>query len=314
MIIGSGIDIGGDPAHPALHGSLRSALSRSRLHRSEQAYCLRKRNSAESFAARFAAKEAGAKALGTGISYGVNWLEIEVVREPSGRPSLRFHGRAAQIAARLGLSAPRFPSPIRPKLPRPAWSLKMGNRSAPSGILKASDCIHSARGDSVPSRKEIQWSQLRVGALVLAATAVLIGLIFLMSGSTGGLFARKFVLRCYFENAAGVKNGAPVTLEGVTIGNVIHVHVVPDRNPTPVEVTMQRGLRVPRDLHVDSTASIAQAGVLGDSYVDIDSTQAAGPPPENNAELKATGSPSIQDVIRTSQVSIQEVQCADDED
>ena len=93
----------------------------------------------------------------------------------------------------------------------------------------------------MPSRKEIQWSQLRVGALVLAATAVLIGLIFLMSGSSGGLFAQKIVLRCYFENAAGVKNGAPVTLEGVTIGNVIHVRVVPDRNPTPVEVTMQVG-------------------------------------------------------------------------
>ena len=70
----------------------------------EQAYCLRKRNSAESFAARFAAKEAGAKALGTGISYGVSWLEIEVVREPSGRPTLRFHGRAAQIATGLGVA------------------------------------------------------------------------------------------------------------------------------------------------------------------------------------------------------------------
>ena len=70
---------------------------------SEQAYCQRKRNSAESFAARFAAKEAAAKALGTGISFGVNWLEIEVVRELSGRPSLRFHGRAAEIAARQGV-------------------------------------------------------------------------------------------------------------------------------------------------------------------------------------------------------------------
>ncbi len=69
----------------------------------EQAYCKRKRNSAESFAARFAAKEAAAKALGTGISNGVNWLEIEVIRELSGKPSLRFHGRAAQIAARLGV-------------------------------------------------------------------------------------------------------------------------------------------------------------------------------------------------------------------
>lgn len=69
----------------------------------EQAYCSRKRNAAESFAARFAAKEAAAKALGTGISFGVNWLEIEVVREPGGKPSLRFHGRAAQIASHLGV-------------------------------------------------------------------------------------------------------------------------------------------------------------------------------------------------------------------
>jgi holo-[acyl-carrier protein] synthase len=71
---------------------------------SEQVYCLRKRRSAESFAARFAAKEAGAKALGTGISFGVSWLEFEVVREPSGKPTLRFHGRAAQIAAHLRVS------------------------------------------------------------------------------------------------------------------------------------------------------------------------------------------------------------------
>lgn len=68
----------------------------------EKAYCQRKRRSAESFAARFAAKEAGAKALGTGISHGVNWLEIEVIREPGGRPGMLFHGRAAEFAARLG--------------------------------------------------------------------------------------------------------------------------------------------------------------------------------------------------------------------
>lgn len=69
----------------------------------EQAYCLRKRNAAESFAARFAAKEAGAKALGTGISNGVSWREIEVIRAASGKPGLRFHGRAAEIAAYLGV-------------------------------------------------------------------------------------------------------------------------------------------------------------------------------------------------------------------
>ncbi len=60
----------------------------------------------------------------------------------------------------------------------------------------------------MPSRKEIQWSQLKVGALVLAAIVVLIGLIFLMTGSSGGLFAHKIVLRSYFPNAAGLKEGA----------------------------------------------------------------------------------------------------------
>ena len=104
MIIGSGIDM---VEIRRIQSSIdrygRRFLDRI-FTEAEQAYCLRKRNSAESFAARFAAKEAGAKALGTGISHGVSWLEIEVIREPSGRPSLRFHGRAAQIAARLGFT------------------------------------------------------------------------------------------------------------------------------------------------------------------------------------------------------------------
>ncbi len=70
----------------------------------EIAYCQRKKNAAESFAARFAAKEAGAKALGTGISQGVSWLELEVTREPSGKPTLTLHGRAAARASELGVT------------------------------------------------------------------------------------------------------------------------------------------------------------------------------------------------------------------
>ncbi len=69
-------------------------------------YCQRKRHTAaESFAARFAAKEAGAKALGTGIANGVNWLEIEVTHLPGGRPTILFHGRAADRAAAMGVTA-----------------------------------------------------------------------------------------------------------------------------------------------------------------------------------------------------------------
>ncbi len=104
MIVGSGIDV-------AEIGRIQQSIARyggrflDRIFTpAEQAYCLRKRNAAESFAARFAAKEAAAKALGTGISRGVTWLEMEVVRERSGRPTLQFHGRAAERAALLGVA------------------------------------------------------------------------------------------------------------------------------------------------------------------------------------------------------------------
>jgi holo-[acyl-carrier protein] synthase len=104
MLVGTGIDL------TEIH-RIRKSIARfgnrflDRIYTPhEKAYCLRKRNAAESFAARFAAKEAAAKALGTGISYGVTWLEIEVTREPSGRPGLKFHGRAAEIASRLGVT------------------------------------------------------------------------------------------------------------------------------------------------------------------------------------------------------------------
>src|ERR671922_1667653 len=67
----------------------------------EIAYCRRKRDSSSSFAARFAAKEAAMKALGTGQSQGVYWTGIEVVRR-HGPPQLRFHGGAAERMALLG--------------------------------------------------------------------------------------------------------------------------------------------------------------------------------------------------------------------
>ena len=159
----------------------------------------------------------------------------------------------------------------------------------------------------MPSRKEIQWSQLKVGALILVALALLTAIIFLMTASSGGLFARRIEMRCYFPNAGGLKDGAVVTLEGVTIGNVIRMRVVPARNPNPVEVTMQVGEKYAYDLHTNSLASIQAAGVLGDSYVDIDSTHATGPRVTNGAELQQSGSPTIHSVINTSQVSIQEV-------
>jgi len=104
MLVGTGIDLTEIPRIQKSIARFGNRFLDRIFTPREKAYCLRKRNAAESFAARFAAKEAAAKALGTGISYGVHWLEIEVTREPNGRPGLKFHGRAAQIAAGLGVT------------------------------------------------------------------------------------------------------------------------------------------------------------------------------------------------------------------
>ncbi len=69
----------------------------------ERAYASSKANSVERFAARFAAKEAGMKAIGTGWNFGVTWKDFEVVNERSGRPVLRFSGVALAVAERLGV-------------------------------------------------------------------------------------------------------------------------------------------------------------------------------------------------------------------
>ncbi len=70
----------------------------------ERIYANSKANSAERLAARFAAKEAGMKAVGTGWNRGVRWVDFEVANEPSGRPTLRLTGVAAEIAARMGVN------------------------------------------------------------------------------------------------------------------------------------------------------------------------------------------------------------------
>lgn len=70
----------------------------------EQATCeARGRTRAQSYAARFAAKEAAMKVLGTGWSDGVGWCDVEVVVDARGRPGLRLHGRAAELAHDLGM-------------------------------------------------------------------------------------------------------------------------------------------------------------------------------------------------------------------
>ena|SRR6476619_5112383 len=102
MIVGTGVDI---TEVDRIEAAVKRFGDRF-LHRvftpAEVRYCMGKPNAAERLAARFAAKEAGMKAIGTGLHYGITWQDVEVVRLPGQRPVLQFHGKAAEFASRLG--------------------------------------------------------------------------------------------------------------------------------------------------------------------------------------------------------------------
>ena len=101
MIIGTGVDLAEVPrirASIERHGERFLKRVFTPL---EIAYVERKANRFERYAARFAAKEAGMKAIGTGWRGGITWQDFEVANEPSGRPKLRLSGRAAEVAAEL---------------------------------------------------------------------------------------------------------------------------------------------------------------------------------------------------------------------
>ena len=102
MILGTGVDIAEVPRIRESIERFGDRFLRRVFTEGEVRYCEHKATRYESFAARFAAKEAGMKALGTGWSRGVRWRDIEVVRPKGQRPTIQFHGEAVAIAARLG--------------------------------------------------------------------------------------------------------------------------------------------------------------------------------------------------------------------
>ena len=103
MIVGTGIDIVEVPRIAAAVERFGERFLNRVFTPDEIRYCRSKQNAMERFAARFAAKEAGFKAIGTGWRHGVTWKDIEVGREPGGRPTVCYSGRAAEFAARLGM-------------------------------------------------------------------------------------------------------------------------------------------------------------------------------------------------------------------
>jgi len=102
MIVGTGIDIAEVPRIREVIERHGERFLKRIFTEGEIQYCESKANRVERYAARFAAKEAGMKAIGTGWNHGVRWRDLEVARKPGGRPTLVLHGKAAEFAAKLG--------------------------------------------------------------------------------------------------------------------------------------------------------------------------------------------------------------------
>jgi phospholipid/cholesterol/gamma-HCH transport system substrate-binding protein len=160
----------------------------------------------------------------------------------------------------------------------------------------------------MPSQQEVKWSQLKVGLIVLISVALLCTLLFLMTSASGmSLFSHKMIITTYFENSDGLKVGAPVNLEGVTIGEVktVGVSTDPARKLTPVKIVMKIDPKYHTSLHTDSKASLATVGVLGDTILDISSQVAVGPELTSGAELSTLETPNLTDVVKASQGTIE---------
>ena len=141
----------------------------------------------------------------------------------------------------------------------------------------------------------MNWKVLRVVALIGVVGAGLATLLLV-----GRPIGHKQIVKAYFTNAISLRSGAPVRLAGVDIGSVKSVRARPEAKEAPVEVIMVLTPGYDLTIPNDSTASLATAGVLGETYVSIDASRASGPPLEANGVLKTipTVELSTQDMLK----------------
>ena len=159
-------------------------------------------------------------------------------------------------------------------------------------------------------RKQLTWTELRVGLFVLVALFVIAAGIFYVTGA--GFLGPKYRLRSFFAEVAGVSNGAPVRLDGVDIGNVEAIRFTPSTPNHPldknrnIEVVMRLDKRFQGDILSDSTAKLITEGLLGNRYVSI-SRGFTGVALKDNQEVPGTSEQSLSDVMASMQVVTSDV-------
>jgi phospholipid/cholesterol/gamma-HCH transport system substrate-binding protein len=152
-------------------------------------------------------------------------------------------------------------------------------------------------------RKQLTWTELRVGLFVLVGLFILGAGIFYVTAP--GIWGPKYNLKTFLPEVAGLANGAPVRLDGVEIGNVERIKIVP--RSTEVRVNKNRNIEV--DMRVDkkyreyiladSTASLVTEGLLGNRYVNV-TRGITGQPIPDNGEVPGTEEKAMKEVVERS--------------
>ncbi|HEX5000480.1 MAG TPA: MlaD family protein [Terriglobia bacterium] len=157
-------------------------------------------------------------------------------------------------------------------------------------------------------RRSLTWTELRVGLLVIVSFGLLVLAIFFIGGESGFL-TKKYTVYAYFPSANGLKSGAEVHLEGVTIGNVgcatwmawrcNPVRISGDPEPSrSVVVEMQLDRRYQDVIRSDSTVTMDTVGLLGDKTIEISRGTERGEPIPDRGELQGKGVAEIKEVIQ----------------
>lgn len=165
----------------------------------------------------------------------------------------------------------------------------------------------------MPQQKQHSLASLRVGLLVIVAFAILILVIFAVSGDIK-LFSRSATVKTFMTSVDGLRKGAEVRLSGVKIGSVKEINftsaIPPDKEShNYIEITMDvsgkiDGVPAIERIRTDSLAVLKGAGVLGDNVIDITPGTQQGQPIRNGGTINSVEQKSVADIINASQKAV----------
>ena len=150
----------------------------------------------------------------------------------------------------------------------------------------------------MPDHTKVRWSQLRVGVIAITAFAILFVMVFLLTGTKGGIFKHNALLRTYMDDASGLGDGTAVRLNGITVGYLDGLELTGSRDPKRAVVfDMKVQPEYLAQIPVDSVVGIGAANLLGDKFLNITKGQSSEHVKEG-AELKPLESQDIPELLK----------------